>query len=81
MRLLIVLSVFLVGCQKTRCYECTRTYKPASFYANTPSVKYATQDICGWTEKQKDDYVRENTWVKNGGGSYPAVQQMNCVEK
>tara|TARA_R110000868_G_scaffold297438_2_gene557757 strand:+ start:209 stop:436 length:228 start_codon:yes stop_codon:yes gene_type:complete len=60
MRNYFILFICIVGfasCKKTHCYNCTTVTDFGG--ASTPKV--STQEHCGWTEDEKQNYVQSNT--------------------
>lgn len=78
MKYLLILSVFFVSCEKTRCYTCQTKSKPASLWMNEPFVDGPTSQHCDWTDEDKAAYVKANSYRTNPTYGYGAVKITNC---
>ena len=70
----------LASCEKKKCYHCIEKYKPASLY-NIPFTDKDLGEFCGWTESDKDRYVKANSFTGSSTMGYPAMRMVVCSEK
>jgi len=80
MKRIIILSMIVIGlssCEKKSCYRCTKKHKDAALY-NLPFTTTDAGEHCGWTESDKDSYVKANSYQGSSTIGYPSITIMSC---
>ena len=80
-KILVLLSLAFVSCEKKKCYVCEDGVKPTSFSSKEPIVWGVPYERCGMTESDMEEYVRSQFMIITATSGYAGSRQTRCSEK